>query len=302
MIEVGPGVQRVAVGDRVAAAFFPTWVDGPFGEAHHASALGGSLDGMLAEEVVLPQHAWVKIPSRYSFEQASTLPCAGVTAWHALFEAADVRPGQTVLVQGGGGVSTFALQLARFAARGVATSSSGPKRARPVDGRGTTIDYIADQKWGETARALRKRRVDLVVELGGAGTSDRASRRCALPAEPGASCRHTGQSTRTPSFTRTFAFMACSRSVRCSSGWSALDLSSIIGDRHGVPFENTRAAYEYSPAGRISERSLSASCTGFLVVHAAGRKTEKPFRVRSVGGRSFGRPWRRAALAASAEK
>ena len=70
---------------------------------------------MLAEEVVLPERAWVKIPSRYSFEQASTLPCAGVTAWHALFEAATVRPGETVLVQGGGGVSTFALQLARHA-------------------------------------------------------------------------------------------------------------------------------------------------------------------------------------------
>ena len=77
VIEVGSGVQRLAIGDRVAAAFFPTWVDGPFAEEHHGSALGGSVDGMLAEEVVLPERAWVKIPSSYSFEQASTLPCAG---------------------------------------------------------------------------------------------------------------------------------------------------------------------------------------------------------------------------------
>ena len=82
---------------------------------HHANALGGSLDGVLAEHVVLAESAWVKIPARFSFEQASTLPCAGVTAWHALFEAAPLRPGDTILVQGTGGVSVFALQLARAA-------------------------------------------------------------------------------------------------------------------------------------------------------------------------------------------
>ena len=177
VMEIGSGVKRFAIGDRVAAAFFPTWIDGSLKEEHHASALGGSLDGMLAEEVVLPEQAWVKIPSRYSFEQAATLPCAAVTAWHALFEAATVRPGETVLVQGGGGVSTFALQLARHAGAAViATSSSPDKRARLEQmGAASTIDYKTDTKWGDTARtASDNGGVDLVVEVGGAGTFDQS--------------------------------------------------------------------------------------------------------------------------------
>jgi NADPH:quinone reductase-like Zn-dependent oxidoreductase len=177
VIEIGGDVKRLAIGDRVAAAFFPTWIDGALAEEHHANALGGSLDGMLAEEVVLPERAWVKIPSRYSFQQASTLPCAGVTAWHALFEAATLSPGETVLVQGGGGVSTFALQLARHAGAAViATSSSADKRARLTQmGAASTIDYKTDAKWGETARAAAGNGgVDLVVEVGGAGTFDQS--------------------------------------------------------------------------------------------------------------------------------
>jgi NADPH:quinone reductase-like Zn-dependent oxidoreductase len=177
VIEIGSGVQRVAIGDRVAAAFFPTWLDGSLKEDHHANALGGSLDGMLAEEVVLPERAWVKTPPRYTFDQASTLPCAGVTAWHALFEASTVTPGETVLVQGGGGVSTFALQLARYAgARVIATSSSAAKRVRLEQmGAVATIDYKADVKWGDTARAAAGTGgVDLVVEVGGAGTFDQS--------------------------------------------------------------------------------------------------------------------------------
>jgi NADPH:quinone reductase-like Zn-dependent oxidoreductase len=177
VIEIGSGVKRIAIGDRVAAAFFPTWLDGGFAEEHHANALGGSLDGMLTEEVVLPERAWVKIPARYTFEQAATLPCAAVTAWHALFEAATVKPGETVLVQGGGGVSMFAIQLARHAGAAViATSSSPDKRARFTEmGAASTIDYKADVKWGDTARAAAGNGgVDLVVEVGGAGTFDQS--------------------------------------------------------------------------------------------------------------------------------
>jgi len=177
VIDIGADVRRLAIGDRVAAAFFPTWLDGSFAEEHHAHALGGSLDGMLAEEVVLPERAWVKIPSRYSLEQASTLPCAGVTAWHALFEATALRPGETVLVQGGGGVSTFALQLACHAGAAViATSSSADKRVR-LEGMGAaaTIDYTADPKWGDAARAASGNGgIDCVVEVGGAGTFDQS--------------------------------------------------------------------------------------------------------------------------------
>jgi NADPH:quinone reductase-like Zn-dependent oxidoreductase len=177
VIAIGSEVRRFAIGDRVAAAFFPTWVDGGLTEQHHANALGGSLDGVLTEEVVLPERAWLNIPVRYSLEQASTLPCAGVTAWHALFEAATLSPGETVLVQGGGGVSTFALQLARLAGASViATSSSPEKRARFAQmGAAATIDYKADPKWGDTARAAAGNGgVHLVVEVGGAGTFDQS--------------------------------------------------------------------------------------------------------------------------------
>ena len=145
VVAVGERVTRVKVGDRVAANFFPTWICGPFAEALHAAALGGSIDGMLAEDVVLPESAWVVLPAWMSFADGATLPCAAVTAWHALFEAATLRPGDAVLVQGTGGVSIFALQLARAAgARVVATSSSAEKRARlAAMGAYATIDYKA---------------------------------------------------------------------------------------------------------------------------------------------------------------
>ncbi len=177
VVAVGEKVTRVKVGDRVAAAFFPTWLGGAFVEEHHANALGGSLDGMLAEQVVLAEGAWVKIPPHFSFEQAATLPCAGVTAWHALYEAATLRPGDSVLVQGTGGVSIFALQLARATGADViATSSSADKRARLEQmGATKTIDYREEPKWGEAVRAATGGRgVDLAVEVGGAGTFDQS--------------------------------------------------------------------------------------------------------------------------------
>lgn len=177
VIEVGPAVTLHRPGDRVAAAFFPTWQGGPLSDAHHARALGGGQDGMLAEEVVLPESAWVALPSSLSFEAAATLPCAGVTAWHALFEAASLRPGQTLLVQGTGGVSVFGLQLARAAgAEVIVTSSSAAKRERAAAmGAAHTIDYRADATWGETAHKLTGGRgVDVVLEVGGPGTFDQS--------------------------------------------------------------------------------------------------------------------------------
>src|SRR5215831_9653068 len=128
VVAVGSAVTRFAVGDKVAASFFPTWLDGDLSDEAHANALGGGIDGMLAEEVVLPERAWVKLPPHLSFEEGSTLPCAGVTAYNALFEAASLNPGDTLLVQGSGGVSVMALQLARVAgANVIATSSSAAK-------------------------------------------------------------------------------------------------------------------------------------------------------------------------------
>jgi NADPH:quinone reductase-like Zn-dependent oxidoreductase len=177
VIEIGASVTRLAVGDRVAASFFPTWQSGDLSDAHHARALGGGQDGMLAEEVVLPDTAWLRIPSRLSFEAAATLPCAGVTAYHALFEAAHLRAGEVVVLQGTGGVSIFGLQLARAAgARVVITSSSAAKRERALAlGADHVIDYKAEPAWGDAARAWTGGRgADVVVEVGGPGTFDQS--------------------------------------------------------------------------------------------------------------------------------
>src|SRR5215510_4859774 len=177
VIEVGAAVTRHKVGDRVAAAFFPNWLDGGMSDHAHAAALGGSHDGMLAEEVVLPETAWVRMPARLSFEAAATLPCAGVTAYHALFEAAQLRAGDVVLLQGTGGVSMFGLQLARAAgARAIVTSSSAAKRERALAlGADHVIDYKAESSWGDAARAWTGGRgADIVIEVGGPGTFDQS--------------------------------------------------------------------------------------------------------------------------------
>ena len=177
VIEIGSAVTRYAIGDRVAASFFPTWLSGDLSDYHHANALGGGRDGMLAEQVVLPETAWLALPSRLSYEAAATLPCAGVTAYHALFQAAQVRPGDVVLVQGTGGVSIFGLQLAKAAgARVIVTSSSEAKRARALAlGADHVLDYKADPAWGEAARKWTGGRgVDVVIEVGGPGTFDQS--------------------------------------------------------------------------------------------------------------------------------
>jgi NADPH:quinone reductase-like Zn-dependent oxidoreductase len=177
VVEIGASVTRLRVGDRVAALFFPDWLDGELTPAYHARALGGSADGMLAQEVVLDERSWVSLPPHLSFEEGATLPCAGVTAWNALFEAATVGPGSTVLVQGTGGVSVFALQLAKAAgARVIVTSRSEAKRERARQlGADHVIDYQATPKWGEAASAWTGGRgVDVVVEVGGPGTFDQS--------------------------------------------------------------------------------------------------------------------------------
>ena len=133
---------------------------------------------MLAEEVVLPETAWVRLPDGLSFEEGATLPCAGLTAWNALFESASLKPGETVLVQGTGGVSVFALQLAKAAgARAIVTSSSEQKRRRAQElGADHVIDYRAEPSWGKAAKAWTgDRGVDLVVEVGGPGTFDQST-------------------------------------------------------------------------------------------------------------------------------
>lgn len=174
VVELGAGATRLQPGDRVMGAFFQRWLDGPFDlDAAVSSALGGALDGLLCEYVVLDEAGLVKIPERLGYDEAATLPCAGVTAWVALRELARVGPGETLLVMGTGGVSLFALQLAKRAGASVVlTSSSDEKLARAERlGADHVINYRTTPQWGLRARELTGGRgVDHLIEVGGAGT------------------------------------------------------------------------------------------------------------------------------------
>jgi len=176
VIAVGPGVSRFKVGDRVIPTFFQVWIDGK--RAGPRYALGSPLDGTLAEYIVLHEDGFVLAPPSLLLEEAATLPCAGLTAWNALMVAGmPVRPGDTVLCQGTGGVSLFALKFARAAgARVIITSSSDDKieRARKL-GASDGINYQRIPEWEkEVARLTDGRGVDQVIEVGGKGTLARS--------------------------------------------------------------------------------------------------------------------------------
>ncbi len=176
---VGPGVEHVSIGDRVMGAFCPRWLEGEGSNAQLRHALGSPLDGMLREQATLEAASLVAIPDRLSFEDASTLPCAATTAWHALVHVANVKPGQTVCVLGTGGVSLFALQIAQLCGAEVfVTSSSDDKleMARTL-GASFCVNYRTTPQWGKAIRAHTKGQgVDVVVEVGGAGTLNQSLR------------------------------------------------------------------------------------------------------------------------------
>jgi NADPH:quinone reductase-like Zn-dependent oxidoreductase len=176
VVEVGPGVTRVRVGDRVASIVFQRWLDGDtLTDAARDSVLAGGVDGVLADEVVLGEDGLVHVPDHLTDEEASTLPCAAVTAWHALVTKGGVRSGQTILVQGTGGVSTFALQFAlMMGTRVIATSKSDAKLQRVRElGAWETINYVTTPNWAERVLELTNGTgVDHVVEVGGPGTTD----------------------------------------------------------------------------------------------------------------------------------
>jgi NADPH:quinone reductase-like Zn-dependent oxidoreductase len=175
---VGSEVTHFAAGDRVIGSFFESWLGGEPSEAKMQAALGGAVDGVLTEYRVFPAHALVKTPPHLSDVEAAALPCAAVTAWSAVVKLGGTRPGQTVLTQGSGGVSLFALQFAKMSgARVIATSSSEAKIERLKRlGADVTINYKSTPDWGKKARELAERGVDLVVEVGGVGTLNESIR------------------------------------------------------------------------------------------------------------------------------
>ena len=179
---VGEGVARVKVGDLVMPGFFPHWIAGR-PTPQRLPALGGALDGVACEAIALTAEGVTKAPAGWDAVEAATLPCAAVTAWRGLMVEGKLVAGETVLVQGTGGVSIFALQFAKLAgARVIVTSSSDEKleRAKAL-GADATINYRQTPDWAAAARELTGGRgVDHVVEVGGAGTFQQSIAACAL--------------------------------------------------------------------------------------------------------------------------
>jgi NADPH:quinone reductase-like Zn-dependent oxidoreductase len=173
---VGEGVTRWKPGDRVAGIFMQNWLDGPLTPAKAKGALGGDIDGMLAEYVVLMDTGLVRLPEHLSFAEAATLPCAAVTAWNAL-AAGRLKPGATILILGTGGVSIFALQLARMMGvrvLGISGSDQKLERARSL-GLDAGLNYRETPAWDRWAlEQTGGEGVDLVIEVGGVGTLPRS--------------------------------------------------------------------------------------------------------------------------------
>jgi NADPH:quinone reductase-like Zn-dependent oxidoreductase len=170
---VGEGVTRFKVGARVTSVFLQDWQAGELTDALTRTALGGALEGVLAEASVLPEHGVLEVPEHLNFEEAATLPCAALTSWNALVSSGGLKAGDTILAQGTGGVSLFSLQFAKLGgARVVVTSSSDAKLARARElGADILINYKTTPEWGDAARKQAGGAgIDHVVEVGGAGT------------------------------------------------------------------------------------------------------------------------------------
>jgi NADPH:quinone reductase-like Zn-dependent oxidoreductase len=179
VVATGPGVRRVRVGDKVAPLFFQEWFGGPPDQDKFFASLGGPLDGVLQEVMCLSEHGVARVPAHLSAVEAACLPCAGLTAWSAILGQGQVRPGQTVVVQGTGGVALFALQFAKAAgARVILTSSSDGKLARGRTlGADETINYRTTPDWDKAVKDLTQGAgADHIVELAGGGGLDRSIR------------------------------------------------------------------------------------------------------------------------------
>lgn len=178
VLEVAEGVTRFAVGDRVMGAFAPRWFAGEPKPENMRATRGYPLPGTLQSELCDDAEGWVRIPAHLDYVEAATLPCAALTAWTALVEYGRICAGKTILVQGTGGVSLAALQIGvMHGARVIVTSSSDEKleRAREL-GAFETINYVSEPEWGKQAAKLADGEIDIVVEVGGAGTFEQSIR------------------------------------------------------------------------------------------------------------------------------
>ena len=263
---VGAGVTGLAPGDRVAGTFFQSWLEGP-PMAAKGEALGcPPAKGMLADYVTLPEKGVVKLAGSLGFEEAATLPCAGVTAWNALMTG--VRPlerGQTVLLIGTGGVSLLALRIAKSAgARVIATSSSDAKLARVRQlGADATLKYT-EREWGARAAELAGGTIDHVVEVGGLGTLAQSMQAVGFGGEIALIGVLSMQGDANP-----MALMikgASLRGIFVGSAAMARDLNAFV-DAHGVKpvvdrvfdFADAKAAYAYQSSGELFGKVVIAN-------------------------------------------
>jgi NADPH:quinone reductase-like Zn-dependent oxidoreductase len=262
VVALGPGVTRVRVGDRVAAAMFPRWIDGPIAW-EYAPQLGGSLDGMMTEYVALGEDALVRLPDHLSFEEGATLPCAAVTAWNALNGARRLQAGETVLTLGSGGVSLFALQLARLSgARVIATTSSDGKAERLRElGAHAVVNYRTTPDWPDEVRRLTGGRgVDQVVETAGT-TLDRSIRATAIEGL----INFVGRLGEAPMLLKSDALYASVTTLRVvfagnRAHFEAMNRASAVAGMRPVvdrvfPFDEVPAAFRYfedvRPFGKV---------------------------------------------------
>lgn len=269
VVAVGANVTRIKVGERVAGALFPHWLDGPF-TWDTAAQLGGSLDGMLTEYALLPEEGAVPIPAHLSFEEAATLPCAGVTAWNALTGGLPLQAGETVLTLGSGGVSLFALQFAKcFGARVIATTSSEEKAERlKALGADEVINYRTTPEWHVVVRDLTGGRgVDRVIEVGGPGTTEQSIKSTKCSGEValiGALARDVSMSETNDStvLSTAFAGVVTLRNIAAGSRahFIAMNRAITVNRLQPVidrvfPFDDAQAAYQYyaeaHPFGKV---------------------------------------------------
>jgi NADPH:quinone reductase-like Zn-dependent oxidoreductase len=258
VIAVGPGASRFRVGDRVAGIFFADWIDGERDAAKLGSARGGNALGMLSEVIVSDEDALVTIPDHLSYEQAATLPCAGVTAWVVLFRQGGLKADEYVLLEGTGGVSSFGLQFAVAAgARPIITSSSDEKlaEARALGAFGT-VNYRSNENWQREVRALTEDHgVDHVLEVGGQDTIQKAIQALAYDAHIGLIGGLSGFAASIPVGT----LMQLGTSVSGIYVGSRADfeaMNAFIAEHDIVPvvdrvfsFEEAPAAFEYMDSG-----------------------------------------------------
>jgi len=177
--DVGDDVTRWKIGDRVCPIFMQGWIDGEFDHPKSKTTLGGDLDGCLREYAVFNEEGLVAIPEHLSFEEASCLPCAGVTAWNALVVSGGLQKSDTVLCQGTGGVSLFALQFAKAAGAEVLITSSSNEKLEKANSMGADrlINYREREDWDTAVlEHTDKRGVDHIIEVGGSGTLSRSMR------------------------------------------------------------------------------------------------------------------------------